>query len=66
MHNMIIRLKSGREIKFACKEYVLEKLKTNGKLLEFKYTGGVGECPVYFKADDIEVIIEIIDEDGKA
>lgn len=66
MHSMIIRLKSGREIKFACETYKLEKLKMDGELLSFEYTGGVGECPVYFNVDDIEAVMEIIDEDGEA
>ena len=66
MHNMIMKLKNGQEIKFACKTYELEKFNMGGGLLSFKYTGGVGECPVYFRMDDIETIVEIIDEDGEA
>lgn len=65
MHSMIMRLKSGREIKFACETYRFENLKNCGELVSFEYTGGVGECPVYFKVADIEVIMEIIDEDGE-
>ena len=66
MHSMIMRLKSGREIKFACKTYKFERFKLDGGLLSFEYTGGVGECPIYFNVDDIELILEIIDEDGEA
>lgn len=66
MHSMIMRLKSGREIKFTCKTYALEKLKLSGELAGFEYTGGVGECPIYINMDDIELILEIIDEDGEA
>lgn len=65
MHSMVVRLKSGREIRFACKTYKFEKANINGKLLSFECTGGVGECPVYFNVDDIEAIMEIIDEDGE-
>lgn len=65
MHSLIMRLKSGREFKFACKTYRLEKYKINGELFSFEYTGGVGECPAYFNVNDIEAIIEIIDEEGE-
>ena len=65
MPRLIMRLKSGREFKFSCKTYRLEKYKIDGKLCSFEYTGGVGECPVYFDVNDIEAIIETIYEDGE-
>lgn len=66
MHNIVMRLKSGREVKFSCETYRVESYKLNGSLTNFEYTGGVGECPIYFHVHDIEAILEInADEDGE-
>lgn len=65
MHRLIMRLKSGREFKFSCKTYEFERSKLGGTLVRFKYTGGVGECLIYFLVDDIEAIIEIMDENDE-
>lgn len=65
MHNLVMRLKSGREFKFSCKTYEFERYKFGGTLVRFKYTGGIGECPIYFDVDDIEAIIEITDENDE-
>ncbi len=56
MKSVILRLKSGREFKFECTSYSIQTLKQNGRLCGFKYEGGVGECPIWFNVDDIEVI----------
>lgn len=56
MESVILRLKSGREFRFECTEYSIQTLKQDGSLCGFKYEGGVGECPIWFDVDDIEVI----------
>lgn len=56
MHDIIMRLKSGREFRFQCEEYTIETLELDGMLAEFSYKGGVGECPVYFRREDVECI----------
>ena len=56
MNKVILRLKSGREFKFECTEYSIKTLKQDGSLCGFNYKGGVGECPIWFNVDDIEVI----------
>lgn len=66
MHKIIVRLKSGREFSFKCKEYSIKTFKMDGSLSDFSYKGGVGECPIYFQMDDIEAIAIIIDEEGDA
>lgn len=56
MNKVILRLKSGREFRFECTEYSIQTLKRDGSLCGFTYKGGVGECPIWFDANDIEVI----------
>ena len=56
MNDIALRLKSGREFRFQCKKYTIKKLKADGKIYSFEYEGGVGECPIYFNAEDIESI----------
>lgn len=56
MNEIIMRFKSGREFRFKCEEYTIEKYGLNGTLLEFSYKGGVGECPIYFQSEDVECI----------
>lgn len=59
MHEIVIRLKSGREFQFKCEEYTIETFKMDGTLSEFSYKGGVGECPIYLQEQDIECIVII-------
>jgi len=59
MNEIIMRLKSGREFRFKCEEYTIKTFKIDGTLSDFSYKGGVGECPVYFQAQDIECIAVI-------
>lgn len=61
---MILRLKSGRELRFTCDEYKISRLKMTGDLTGFDATNVHGECPVYFDIDDVEAIIEVKDEEG--
>ena len=56
MHDIMMRLKSGREFRFKCEEYTIKTFKPTGTLSEFSYKGGVGECPIYFQELDIECI----------
>ena len=41
---------------FECESYSVHTFKMDGKLCDFTYKGGVGECPIWFKPDDVEVI----------
>ena len=56
MTKLILRLKSGREFTFECEEYSLNTLKLDGSIKDFTYKGGIGECPIWFNADDVEAI----------
>ncbi len=56
MTTVILRLKSGREFKFKCEEYQLHTLKLDGRLCDFKFENAVGEFPIWFMPEDIEVI----------
>lgn len=56
MNEIVMRLKSGREFRFKCEEYTIKTFKPTGTLSDFSYKGGVGECPIYFQAQDIECI----------
>lgn len=62
MHEIVVRLKSGREFHFKCREYNIKTFKQDGSLAEFTYDGGVGECPLYFQVTDIEAIAIITEE----
>ena len=64
MHKINMRLKSGKEYIFECEHYILEKSKLTGELFKFSYEGGIGECPVFFKIEDIESISEFIDKEN--
>lgn len=59
MHDIIVRLKSGREFRLSCKRYKISRFKIDGTISDFSYEGGIGECPVYFNALDIEAVVEI-------
>lgn len=56
MNKVILRLKSGREFVFECESYSLQIFKLDGSLSDFTYKGGVGECPIWFRPDDVEAI----------
>ena len=53
---MMVMLKSGREIRFECEKYEINIFKLDGRISDFKYSNGKGECPVYMHTDDIELI----------
>ena len=59
MHEIVMRMKSGKEMHFSCKEYKIETLKATGELVGFNFTDGIGECPVYLNLHDVESILEI-------
>ena len=59
MQKVILRLKSGREFVFECDSYSLHTLKLDGSLCDFTYKGGIGECPIWFDVEDVEVIAVI-------
>ena len=56
MREMVMRMKSGKEMHFSCKEYQIETLKATGELVGFSFTDGIGECPIYFNIKDVESI----------
>ena len=56
MHDIMMRLKSGREFRFKCEEYTIKTHELNGMLSEFSYKGGMGECPIYYHIEDVECI----------
>ena len=56
MNKVILRLKSGREFVFECESYSLLTSKLDGSFCDFLYKGGVGECPIWFRSDDVEAI----------
>lgn len=64
MNKVILRLKSGREFKFKCESYTLRTLNLDGRLSDFTYKGGVGECPIWFNIDDVEAIV-VVHEGGE-
>lgn len=66
MHKMMVRLKSGREFRFSCESYTIEKSTDSGMITRFNYEGGQGECPTYFTLNEIEAISEtFISEEGE-
>ena len=66
-HNMGMRLKSGREFRFSCEEYTIKRYSMTQELAEVEFKNVSGECPQFFKTDDIESISEYIEgEEGIA
>lgn len=59
MNKIILRLKSGREFAFECESYSLHTLKLDGSLHDFTYKGGIGECPIWFRTEDVEAIVAV-------
>lgn len=59
MYKVILRLKSGREFNFECESYEVSRLNIDNSLCDFKYTGAVGECPIWFDVRDVEAIAVI-------
>ena len=47
MHNLLILLKNGKEIKFKCEKYATTRSNLNGALIDLYFKGGTGDCPVY-------------------
>ena len=62
MYEMIMRMKSGREFKFSCDEYSISISKVTGELTDFCCEKVIGECPLYFKTEDVEAIVLITKE----
>jgi hypothetical protein len=54
---LIMRFKSGAEYCFECDKYTLKTI--GDELLYFSYEGGVGECPIFYRGEDIESIARI-------
>ncbi len=66
-HNMCMRLKSGREFRFSCEEYLIKRYSMTQELAEVEFKKVSGECPKFVKTDDIESISEYIEgEEGIA
>lgn len=60
-HDMCMRLKSGREFRFSCEEYLIKRYSMTQELAEVEFKNVSGECPKFFKTDDIESISEYIE-----
>ncbi len=60
MHEVKIKLKSGKEFSVFCKEYKIETSKLSGELVGFEYEGAYGEVPLFLSLMDVECITEII------
>lgn len=60
MHELNIKLKSGKELDVFCKEYKIETSRLNGELMGFEYKDARGEVPLFLSLTDVECIIEII------
>lgn len=65
MHEIIMRMRSGREYRFTCKEYKISKFEETGKLIGFSAKEVIGECPIFFEIPDVESIVEITKEEGE-
>lgn len=63
-HNMCMRLKSGREFRFSCEEYTIKRYSTTQELAEVEFKNASGECPKFFKVENIESISEYIEDEG--
>ncbi len=63
-HNMCMRLKSGREFRFSCEEYTIKRYDMTQELAGVEFKNVSGECPRFFKVDDIESISEYIEDEG--
>lgn len=59
MFEITMVFKSGKEYHFSCSSYELTKSPLTGGLISFSYKGGSGNCPIYFKTEDIESIAVI-------
>lgn len=62
-HDMCMRLKSGREFRFSCKEYTIKRHSMTQELAGVEFINVIGECPKFFKIDDIESISEYIEDE---
>lgn len=56
MEKIILRLKSGKEFRFNCESYEIVINKGTRLLREFSCINATGECPIYFKIEDVESI----------
>ena len=64
-HNMCMRLKSGREFRFSCEKYTIKSYSMTGELAKVEFENVSGECPIFFKTNDIESISKYIEgEEG--
>ena len=66
-HNICMRLKSGREFRFSCEEYSIKRYSMTQELAEVDFKNVSGECPIFFKTENIESISEYTEgEEGIA
>ena len=63
-HDMCMRLKSGREFRFSCEGYTIKRNSMTQELAGVEFKNARGECPIFFKTDDIESISEYIEDEG--
>lgn len=63
MYQITMSFKSGKEYSFSCESYTIDRFVYNGGLANFSYKGGVGMCPIFYRADDIESIAVLKEEE---
>ena len=56
MYKITINFLNGHGYTFRCKHYSITR-NGLGTPVGFSYEGGVGECPVYFKFDEVEAVL---------
>ena len=60
---IVIRFKSGFELRVKCREYKQER-DQHGRLVDLKLTGVRENKPVYFNLDDVELVYRVLSDEG--
>ena len=56
---MIMTFKSGKVYHFECDKYTL-KVTGDNEISFFSFEGAIGECPIYFRGEDVESIARVV------
>ena len=63
MIELVIRLKSGRELTVICEKCVYSKSKTFGNVTDITFEGVKNVRPIILNVDDIELMYEVLHND---
>lgn len=63
MIELVIRLKSGRELTVICEKCVYGKSKTFGNVTDITFEGVKNVRPIILNVDDIELMYEVLHND---